>query len=98
MMRSSSGVFCDPDDGNGSGGGGGGGGGGGVDDDRGGLFGFDWLLGDDIALDKSELCSANDRSLSISCGFGPDTGRLRFFSSAFRSLTGRQNRTVKLTT
>lgn len=98
-MRSSSGVFCDPDDGCGSGGGGGGGGGGGVDEDRGGLFGFDWLLGDDTALDKSELCSANDRNLSISCGFGPDTGRLRFFNSAFKSLTkGKRKRNLKVKT
>lgn len=43
-------------------------------------------------FDKSELCSANDRSLSINCGFGPDTGKLRFFSSAFKSLTFKSSR------
>jgi hypothetical protein len=33
------------------------------------------------------IVSAYGFSLSINCGLGPDTGKLRFFSSAFKSVT-----------
>lgn len=50
-----------------------------------------WLC--DPRRDKDRLAVSvassptNGRSRSISCGFDPDTGKLRFFNSAFKSLT-----------
>lgn len=38
----------------------------------------------------------NGLSLSINCGFGPETGRFRFFSSIFRSLTFMSSSFVKI--
>lgn len=38
----------------------------------------------------------NGRSRSINCGLDPETGRLRFFNSAFKSLTFISSRRVRV--